>query len=74
MEMKRCLIVVCTVVAWTLPATAMPIASPSDLGAADAASVMEVRGHGHGHGHHHGWGRGHGHHYGWWQGRHHGWH
>jgi hypothetical protein len=50
----------------TLPASAIPAATPAALGGVDGG-VIQVKG-GHGHGHGYGWGRGRGHHYGW---RHH---
>jgi len=67
--MRQLSLLVCLVVAWIVPASAMPIAKPNDLGAADSPALVKV----HGHGHHWGWGRGRGHHYGWWHGHHHGW-
>lgn len=69
MKMERSLILICAIVAlvWAVPATAMPIAKPGDVGVSNTVMVW-------GHGHHYGWGRGHGHHYGWSRGRHHGWH
>jgi len=69
--MRQLSLVACLVVVWIVPASAMPIARPNDLGTADIPALVKV--HGHGHGHHWGWGRGHGHHYGWWHGHHHGW-
>jgi len=63
--MRQLSLVAYLIVAWTMPAGAMPVAKPGDLGV--SAGMVLV----HGHGHHHGWGRGH--HYGWWHGRHHGW-
>ena len=65
--MRRLLLVVCLIVAWIVPASAMPVATPSDLGISSGMVLV------HGHGHHYGWGRGHGHHYGWWHGHHRGW-
>jgi hypothetical protein len=55
------------VVAWIVPASAMPVAKPNDLGVSSGTVLV------HGHGHHYGWGRGRGHHYGWRHGHHHGW-
>ena len=66
--MRQSLLVACLVgliVAWMVPASAMPVAKSNDLGVGTGTVLV------HGHGHHHGWGRGH--HYGWWHGRHHGW-
>jgi len=52
----------------TLPASAMPVATPNALGTTD--TFIQVHGHGHGWGHH----GGRGHHYGWGRGHHYGWH
>lgn len=68
--MRQSLLVACLVglvVAWIVPASAMPVAKPNDLGVSDGTVLV------HGHGHHYGWGRGRGHHHGWWHGHHHGW-
>ncbi len=65
MKMRMWFVVICTILAWALPAAAMPTAKSGDLGVSNTVMVW-------GHGHHHGWGRGH--HYGWWRGRHRGWH
>jgi len=73
--MKRLLIIGITCCPFglvpTMPASAMPAATPYTLAGADGA-VIQIKG---GHGHGHGWGHhgGRGHHYGWYRGHHYGW-
>lgn len=55
----------------TVPASAMPAATPNALVSADEAVIQVKGGHGHGRGHMRRGGRGH--HYGWSRGRHRGW-
>ena len=57
----------------SLPASAMPLAPLSSIGAEANADTIMVRGHGHGRGHGHMRRGGRGHHYGWSRGRHRGW-
>ena len=74
--MKRLLIIGLTCCAFglapTVPASAMPVATPDTLGVGADGAVIQVKG---GHGHGHGWGHhgGRGHHYGWYRGHHYGW-